>query len=191
MCASLSGIWGLRYHLRKVLEAGAGWAGQGRHCAFCWEALWQCRWRTEHAVQVRAGPVPETHSLSQDLCPGCTKASSLVTVPSLLQRVLSSDFPSTPQLLKSQRSDWLKHSCLHASCDETRISAGQTNREGAKIAIGEIDFGHRGEFLRSSSGRLKGEVEPLWKFWECLSVWAERPTQLKARAVWERTLWSF
>ena len=111
--------------------------------------------------------------------PTVYKASSLGTVPSLLQHGLSSDLPSTPQLPKSQRSDWLKHSCLHASCDEASISAGQTNREGAKIAVGEIDFGHRGEFLRSSSGRLKEEVEPLWKYWECLSVWPERPTQLK------------
>ena len=39
-----------------------------------------------------------------------------------------------------------------------------TYRLGKAVAcadsVGEIDFGHRGEFLRSSSGRLE-EVEPL------------------------------
>ena len=47
-------------------------------------------------------PVPETCSLSQDLCLGC---SSLVNIPSSLQQGFCAGFPSTPQLPKSQRSD--------------------------------------------------------------------------------------
>lgn len=55
-------------------------------------------------------PVPETCSLSQDLCLGCSKAASLVNTPSSLQHGFCAGFPSTPQLPKSQRSDRLEHS---------------------------------------------------------------------------------
>ena len=51
-----------------------------------------------------------------------------------------------------------------ASCDEARISAGQTNRGWAKVVVGETEFGHGGEFPRSSSGRLKEKVEALWRY---------------------------
>lgn len=73
-----------------------------------------------------------------------------------------------------------------ASYGEAGISAGQTNRGWAKVAVGETDFGHGGEFPRSSRGRLKEKVEPFGDIENiCLCEPGADPAE--ARAVRERT----